>query len=74
MLSVTDDPLQPPGNVQLYDSAPLTAATEKVLVLPLHTPTGPMIDPGVEGAVLKTLTATLPVMLNVEQYPDVTTV
>ena len=58
MLLVVDVPDHPLGNVQTYEVAPLTAATENVSKLPLHIAAGPLIVPGVAGAV-ETVTASV---------------
>ena len=44
---VVDVPVQPPGNVQVYEVAPLTAAMEYVLDDPEQTVAVPAIAPGV---------------------------
>ncbi len=50
MLIVFELPVQPLGNVQVYDVAPFTDAIEKVSAPPLHTLAEPAILPGVAGA------------------------
>jgi hypothetical protein len=53
---VVDVPLQPPGNVQVYDVAPATAVIEYVFIVPLQMVAVPEIVPGVAGIVF-TITA-----------------
>jgi hypothetical protein len=48
MLVVVDVPLQPPGNVHVYDVAPATGAIEYVCALPEQTVVFPVIVPGCE--------------------------
>ena len=52
ILFVVDVPLQPPGKVQVYDVAPLTALTLYVLVLPEQTVELPEMDAGLAGIAL----------------------
>jgi hypothetical protein len=49
-------PVQPDGNVQVYEVAPLTADIEYVLLLPEQIFVGPDIVPGCKGVVF-TVTA-----------------
>ena len=51
---VVDVPVQPPGNVQVYDVAPATAVIEYVFVVPEQIVTVPEIVPGVVGIVFTT--------------------
>lgn len=51
MVLVVDEPVQPNGNVHVYEVAPLTGATESVSVLPAPQAIGaPRIVTGVAGA------------------------
>ena len=50
MLDATDEPLQPLGNVHVYDVAPDTGVTEYEFEVVAHTDAGPEITPGVAGA------------------------
>ena len=50
ILFVVELPVQPFGSDQVYEVAPLTAATENVSNAPLHTDAFPLIVPGVAGA------------------------
>ena len=51
ILLVVDVPVQPEGNVQVYDVAPATEPIEYVLLLPEQIVAEPEIDPGVPGIV-----------------------
>jgi hypothetical protein len=51
ILLVVDVPVQPPGNVHVYDVAPATAVTEYVFVVPEQIVVVPEIVPGVVGIV-----------------------
>jgi hypothetical protein len=57
MLVVVDVPVQPPGNVQVYEVAPATGEIEYVCELPAHTVVFPVMGPGCE-AVPVTVTIT----------------
>lgn len=47
---VVEFPVHPEGKVQVYEVAPGTAATLKVLVVPVQTVVFPEIAPGIAGA------------------------
>jgi hypothetical protein len=55
ILFVVDVPVQPPGNVQVYDVAPATAVMEYVFVVPEQIVVVPEIVPGVAGIVFTTI-------------------
>jgi hypothetical protein len=46
------DPDQPPGNIHVYEVAPLTVDIEYVLLLPEQIVVGPVMVPGVSGILL----------------------
>ena len=55
MLLVVEVPLHPVGKVHVYEVAPLTAVTEKVLVLLAQTLSGPIIAAGVIGGTVSVM-------------------
>ena len=65
MLFVVDVPVQPPGNVHVYDVAPATAAIEYVFVVPEQIVAVPEIVPGVAGIVFTTTAKVCP-----EEFPQ----